>query len=102
MLLAEKDGCCQQGGSAKGETIATRMRYFGDQSMGTEQLELATDTGALSFACRQIGRPSQSDTRGHIAVAEAVNEMLAAQDRSKQIYFTAAQDSIHETVFGDE
>src|SRR6266446_6838323 len=91
VVLPQEDRCGHKRSAAEGESVAARMRYFGDQSVCAEQLEFATDAGALSVARGRVAEATQSNSESHISIAKAVDEMFTAQDRSEEVDLALAQ-----------
>src|SRR5437016_2547908 len=91
MVLPQEDRCGHKRSATEREAVAAGVRYFGDQSVCAQQLEFATDARALSVACGRVDQATQSNSESHIAIAKAVDEMFAAQDRSEKNYLALAQ-----------
>jgi hypothetical protein len=53
--MAEMDGGTHEGKAAVGDPVAARLGKFGDQAMGTQQLQEATALTTLTAAHLGVG-----------------------------------------------
>jgi hypothetical protein len=103
-VVVEVDGGTHERGSCEGEAVSTGTGYFGDEAMRVKQLDEARDACALALAFVRVFGISDVEMGREVTVAEAVDEVFAAQcggEESDVVLAQGIESPTAASVFGD-